>query len=328
MGGVSPLNNVLDRILGCDYLLSDSPESLAQVRYVRALDKRRFYLVAFAGVQFALVAVRDDTVVTPPMVQHELRRVAAAAGQVPVAVYWEHPSAAQAEEMRRLGIPYLTAAGGCFLPFLWLNIPASEWPAAPACAPVEENSPLSPCAQVIVLRQLLFGDVAGGTIRALSRVLPYSAGLLSKAKDELVSCGLCSYPAGTRSGRFIFPEDRHDLWLRAEPWLRSPVRRSFVTRSADALQACPAAGISALAMASDLVDDPVPTCAFYQRFNADCPQPARRGEGGVCLQQWIYPPAALMHGGSRRVDDLSLYLSLRSNHDPRVRLALESLHLP
>lgn len=321
------MHDVLDRTLGRDYLMTDSPEALASLRYMRVLDKQHCYSVSFAEVRFSLVSVKDNEVVSPLLILQELRRVSAVTPS-PVAVYWAHATAAQTEEMRRLGISYLTGARGCFLPFLWLNIPSSEWSAAPAPENREDGSPLSPGAQLVVLRQLLYGDVAGKTIRRLAQSLPYSAGLLGKAKDELVARGLCSYPAGTRSGRFIFPENRHDLWLRAEPYLQSPVRCSIITQSVNEVQAYPAAGISALAMVSDLADDPMPTCAYYQRSLAGRVQPAPRGVVGIRVQQWMYPPSALMSENMNRVDDLSLYLSLKDNHDPRVRLALESLRLP
>lgn len=327
MGDAVHITDVLAKVLGRDYLMSDRPDELAAVRYVRSLDKRHFYQVSFAKVCFALVLVKEDAIVSLDSLQHEVRRVAAAQ-PMPVVVYWEHATAAQTEEMRRLGIPYLTGAGGCFLPFLWLNIPAVEWAAGAVSVRVEKTAPLSPCAQVIVLRQLLYGDVAGKTIRLLAQQLPYSAGLLGKAKDELVSLNLCAYPAGTRSGRFIFPVNRHDLWLKAEPHLQSPVRQSFITKDLADERDYPAAGISALSMVSDLTDDPMPTCAYYQRAVAGRLTPAPLGVEGIRVQRWIYPPTALMTENSNRVDDLSLYLSLRNNHDPRVRLALETIPLP
>lgn len=326
MGESLRIQDVLRRVLGRDYLLSDSPNGVSSLRFVRALDQEHMYQVAVAEVCFALVAVKDGVMVSPSILQQELHRLSAVQ-PLPTAVYWEHATAAQTEEMRRLGIPYLTGKKGCFLPFLWLHIPPNEWLCDPTSAYKEATAPLTPCAQVIVLRQLLYGDVAGKTIRQLSRSLPYSTGLLGKAKDELIDRELCSYPAGTRSGRFIFPENRHDLWLKAEPYLQSPVRQRFVTRSMDAVP-FPAAGMSALAMVSDLADDPMPTYAYYHRAVAGRLKPEPRGSEGIRIQQWSYPPSALMPVDARRVDDLSLYLSLRDNHDPRVRLALESIHLP
>ncbi len=326
MGDEDFIHKVLKRVLGRDYLLTDSPLTAASLRHVRVLDKEHLYHISVAEVSFALVPVKEEMMVSPAVLQQELRRISAVQS-LPLAVYWEHATAAQTEEMRRLGLPYITGAKGCFLPFLWLHIPPTEWLTNPMSRYNDETSPLSPCAQVIVLRQLLHGDVAGKTIQQLAQHLPYSPALLGKSKEELVAVGLCSYPAGTRSGRFIFPENRHDLWLKSEPYLQSPVRRSFVTRPTDNVP-FPVAGISALAMVSDLADDPMPTYAYYQRAVAGRLQPATIDEEGIRIQQWSYPPSALMSDGARRVDDISLYLSLRNNHDPRVRLALKSLHLP
>ncbi len=318
------MQQVLGRVLGGAYLMEDMPDAAAALRYARALDRQMLYRVSVGGAVFALAVVRGDAVVSPASVQREQQRASAVLA-LPVAVYWPHAGAAQAEELRRLGCSYITPAGGAFLPFLWLRIPPAEWSASPPSG--EEPGPLSPCAQVIVLRQLLFGDVEGKNIRSLARLLPYSAALLGRATLSLLAHSLCAYPAGTRCGRFLFPSNAHDLWLQAEPMLRSPVRQRFAV-SRELAPPLPAAGISALAMASDLADDPLPTCAYYQRARAGRLQPAPPHAASLRIEKWSYPPSALIAPGARRVDDLSLYLSLREHHDPRVRIALQSLHLP
>lgn len=324
MGEREDIQRVLGRVLGGSYPVEDIPDAPAVLRHARALDRRMLYRVTVGGAVFALAVVQEDAIVFPDTVQQEIRR-AAAVLSLPVAVYWPHAGARQTEELRRSGCAYITAGRGSFLPFLWLRIPPAEWSSTPEIG--EEKEALTPCAQVIVLRQLLFGDVEGQTIRSLARLLPYSAALLGRAKDELRTHALCAYPAGTRSGRFLFPKRAHDLWLRAEPLLQSPVRRRFAVALSPA-PPLPAAGISALAMASDPADAPLPTCAYYQRSRKIVLSPAPPTAAELRIEKWSYPPSALIAPDARRVDDLSLYLSLRDNPDPRVRIALQSLHLP
>lgn len=320
------MHRTLNSVLGRSYLIEELRGASSAFRFSRALDKQRLHRVTVAGAVFALAEVRDGVVVSPVMVQQELLRAAAELA-MPAAAYWPSPTAAQTEEMRQLGVGYISETRGCFLPFMWLSIPPAEWVSKPGIGIRSEAPHLTPCAQVIVLRQLLFGDVAGQTIRGLARILPYSIALMSKAKDELLSHGLCTYPPGTRRGGFIFAENAHDLWLQAEPLLRSPVRHRFGVARCGA-QAMLAAGITALSLSSDLADDPLPTFAYYQRSLDGQLQPVSATATELRIEKWSYPPLALIADGAKRVDDLSLYLSLRDNHDPRVRIALESLHLP
>ena len=78
-----------------------------------------------------------------------------------------------------------------------------------------------------------------------------------------------------------------------------------------------------------LGDDPIPTVAMDQaRFRislesgqfATCPA---EDEAAAFVQVWHYDPGRLARSDS--VDALSLYLSLRDEHDDRIQQSVETL---
>lgn len=226
-----------------------------------------------------------------------------------------------AAQLRARGISYISSHVGFYLPFLGTLAPNYG-------RSVERQSVhLSPCAQVILLRQLLYGDVDGVNVRSLTESWPYSAMQLGVAKNELVAHRVCEYPPGTRSGAFHFLLDASDLWKRMAPYLRSPVRLEYrVLRNE-----CgdfPFAGMSALARRTALEDDMLPTYAYYARRKVDRISIAPPGREDAVLQLWSYPPQILADRDSGTVDPCSLYLSLAQDADPRVQMAREQIWKP
>ena len=84
----------------------------------------------------------------------------------------------------------------------------------------------------------------------------------------------------------------------------------------------PLAGISALAEISELSDDTEQTYALYSRdFDKSLPTFEFSGQK---LELWRYDPRLLCESiGS--VDKLSLYLSLKDEHDPRIKGELSKI---
>ena len=88
------------------------------------------------------------------------------------------------------------------------------------------------------------------------------------------------------------------------------------------LPCLPLAGISALAEYSNLNDDTEQTYALYSRdFDKTLPTFEYSGQK---LELWRYDPR-LLCGNGRSIDKLSLYLSLKEEHDPRVKGELSKM---
>lgn len=275
------------------------------------------FMVSLSNAHFILVCPKKNDLLTFDALEAPLKKLELFY-QAPPVVYSASISAYLAAQFRAGGINYISVYAGCYLPFLGMLVPRYGWRAE------RQTNYLSPCAQAILIRQLVHRDIEGKNARQLAGLWPYSAMLLGYAKNELVAHGLCEYPAGTRSGIFHFSLSSAELWKTAAPLLRSPVRKTYKVQQADC-NGFLFAGISALSRMTSLGDDMLPTYAYYARKEEDRIPSAPLGKGDAVLQLWIYPPQILVGENSEIVDACSLYLSLAQEQDPRVEIAREQI---
>lgn len=190
-------------------------------------------------------------------------------------------------------------------------------------------SALSPVAQALLVRALLQPQWhAESRLAQLNLGLGYSPMSLSRATHELAGVGLATVVSKGREKWLQFAGGPADIWLQAQPLLRSPVRKTVWAR-ADAIRpvhSAPLAGLSALAGLSLLAAPPVPVYALAPEDAAAAQAaavPAGSDPHARPWQLWRYSPQ--LAGPAEYVDPLSLILSLRDDPDDRVRLSLEQL---
>ena len=285
--------------------------------------KRRFnfYRLCWRDTEFILAELREPGRGGVVSALPEMARSIEAYYRLPAVLYWRQMSAQQAGILRAEGLGYISAFAGYSIPFLWQYAPH-------AGVQAKRQSPfLSPCAQALLVRQMVFGDVDGMNVRSLSALMPYSAMLLGKAKDELVQHNLCRYPQGTRAGAFSFSASTASLWEASAHLLTSPVRDSHRVRLEDCRKFLQA-GATALSKLTPVGDDALPTYAYYCRKVAERIPQAPLTEAGAVLQLWSYPPEAIVSPGAATVDACSLYLSFKNDQDPRIQLALPQIWNP
>ena len=188
---------------------------------------------------------------------------------------------------------------------------------------------LSPSSQVILLRTLLRGEGLVHTTAELTEQLGYTKMTMSRAFNELEAEDLADISMQGRQRCLRFKVSRKDLWHKALPLLRSPVKRRQHVRLTSMNRVGPVAGLSALAKYTMLAAPSIPTVAtsarrwkaFQERDDfvkttADDPESHE-------LELWSYDPSLLCDG--KIVDRLSLFLSLRDNKDERVEVAVEEM---
>ncbi len=157
--------------------------------------------------------------------------------------------------------------------------------------------------------------------------LGYTPMTLSRVVKEITAAGLATaYTVGrSRWLRMEFPPQQ--IWERAKPVLRTPVKRTIWVH-ADGPVASRLAGLSALARYSMLAEPKWPVYAIgaadwkaaVDAGVRELPEPIA---GAQEWQLWSYSPALLP--GAATVDPLSLLLSLHDNSDDRVQIALDEL---
>lgn len=310
----------LNGVFGNAYRLS--PPKAARGTFLPPFYKRRFrfYRLQWKGAELLLTELLEPDKADVAALPEAMRCIEAYYRKTPV-LYWRQMSARQAGALRAEGVSYISAFSGFYIPSLWQYAPHAGVPT------VRQSAVLSPCAQAILVRQLVLGDVEGMNMRSLAGLMPYSAVLLGKARDELVQCNLCLYPLGTRSGSFRFTASASALWEAAVHLLSTPVRTSYRVRKEDCRRFLQA-GVTALSKMTPVGDDVLPTYANYCRRVEDRIPQVPLMEAGAVLQLWSYPPEAVAAPNSATVDPCSLYLSLRTHQDPRIQLALSRIWNP
>jgi hypothetical protein len=239
----------------------------------------------------------------------------------PVAVVLPSLDAYRRNRLVKLGVPFVVPGQQLFIP-----------PFADLTERFRREvraTKLSAAAQVTILYQLLRHPSTGALLNEYAHWLGYSAMTLTKVRDELVSLGLCQHEYGVRPRGLKFTHQDRALWDAARPHLRSPVRRVVSARFRAETRNLPRAGLTALAAASLLQDDALPTFAMRDTAWRDLHRlhaataVQHPDEASARIELWRYNPDLLSKEGL--VDRLSLYLSLSDSADERVRLAAGEL---
>jgi hypothetical protein len=232
-------------------------------------------------------------------------------------------------ERRRLieqKVPFIVPGNQLYLPDLGLDLREYFRQRAQAT-----EAALSPSAQAMLITALLSRpwqpDWQPSRIAA---ALGYTPMTMSRAVKELTAAGLAvAYTAGrSRWLRMELPPEQ--VWERAKPVLRTPVRRTVWVEGHEVAAYRPSriAGMSALARYSMLTEPKLPvyalTAADWKAATdagiRELPEPEA---GAQEWQLWSYSPALVPDANT--VDLLSLTLSLQENVDDRIQLALDEL---
>lgn len=254
-----------------------------------------------------------------------LDKVKALAGQPAVYV----TGALASYDRRRLieqKVPFIVPGNQLYLPDLGLDLREYFRQRVPAT-----EAALSPSAQAMLitalLRQPWQPDWQPSSVTA---ALGYTPMTLSRAIKELTAAGLAAaYTVGrSRWLRMELPPEQ--VWERAKPALRTPVKRTVwvATHGVAAPRPTRLAGPSALARHSMLTEPKWPvyalTAADWKLATvAGVRELPEREPGAEEWQLWAYSPALVPDAPT--VDPLSLSLSLQDNADDRIQLALDEL---
>ena len=193
----------------------------------------------------------------------------------------------------------------------------------------EEIPTFSPSTQVVVLNTLLrdAGQVLIPT--EMAPRLGYSAMTMTRAFDELETASLAEVTVRGRERCLRFRGARKEIWEKAQPFLRSPVNKRMIIRRTESTRNGILAGLTALAHYSMLAPPAHTTYALsrddwqaLRKRHKIIEVPAQDPDASE-IEVWWYPPALFADNGM--VDPLSLYLSLKADHDERTETALEEM---
>jgi hypothetical protein len=163
----------------------------------------------------------------------------------------------------------------------------------------------------------------------MAPLLGYSAMTMTRAFDELETTSVAEVTVRGRERCLRFNGGRRDIWKKAQPFLRSPVNKRLFIRRTEGADDAIRAGLTALARYSMLAPPAYTTYALSRKDWKALRQRHKIIEVPVQdpdaseIEVWWYSPALFAEGGI--VDPLSLYLSLKADHDERTETALEEM---
>jgi hypothetical protein len=190
---------------------------------------------------------------------------------------------------------------------------------------------MTPSAQAVLLYCIINRKYGPMTNGEFSEKLKYSRMTLNRAFDELESFELAKNKAQGRDKIICFEYKGRDLWNKAISLMRSPIKKKVFLKSLPRQQSfLRKAGISALSEKTMISGDETQVFALgnddykFLIRNDKTEEAGFPEEAGCAVEIWKYSPCVLS-AKSETVDPLSLFLSLRNEHDERIQGALEEL---
>lgn len=254
-----------------------------------------------------------------------LSKVKAMAGQPAIYV----TDALASYDRRRLieqRVPFLVPGNQLYLPDLGIDLREHFRQAAPAA-----DAALSPSAQAMLITALLRRPwQSDWQPSQVAEALGYTPMTLSRAVKEITAAGLATAYTMGRSRWLRMELAAPQLWDRARPAMRTPVRRTaWADASGSRLpRTSRIAGLSALARHSMLAEPKWPVFAttaadWKAALNSGLRELPNPEAGAQEWQLWNYSPALVPDADT--VDPLSLMLSVEDMADDRIQLALDEL---
>lgn len=161
-------------------------------------------------------------------------------------------------------------------------------------------------------------------------MLGYAGMTATRAIRELLQFNLFELEVRGRAKHLKLTGTRRELWEKAKPHLRTPVQKTLWTydKRIFEMEGVRWAGESALAQLT-MVNEPqqqvgaMTAEAAHQAEQAGIFFETRALADGAAIQVWRYRPD--FRARERIVDPLSLWLSLQSQRDDRIQMALDAI---
>ncbi|MFA5814456.1 MAG: hypothetical protein WC865_02410 [Bacteroidales bacterium] len=197
---------------------------------------------------------------------------------------------------------------------------------------------LLPSAQFLLIYHILHrykkNQIENYSFKEIANVLGYTAMAITKAAENLKQLEIIEV-AGDREKFIRFKLDRAELWRDLEQrnlWINPVVKKVFVDEKPNGVFMLPS-NATALPQYTDMNPSrqeffALDKTLYYRLQKNNLLRNANESEGKYCLEIWKYNPLALageMPNADAVVDPLSLYLSLKDNHDERMEMALEQI---
>lgn len=285
-------------------------------------DSYDLYQIRLLNEDFIVLASKNDSELTPATIHKHIDIVSQ---QLRMKAVFLHSSISSFNRKRLIEYkaPFVIPGNQMYLPDLGIDL--REY----FIKKRSKTAILGPSTQAVILYALTKKMTEPVTPTQLAEELGYSRMTMTRSLDEIESAELAKVSVAGRKRLVHFDKNRRELWEKALPHLRSPVKENVWLKALiDELPVCQA-GLTALACYSMLTP---PKRQVYAAFAKDWKAIKRKypheiisypDEAGYELEVWSYSPGLFANG--KIVDLFSLYLSLRDIKDERVESAMEEM---
>ncbi len=285
-------------------------------------DRYRLFEIQLLGQPYLLMVDKDEREQPPATIGKHIDQVQAK-GDKPAIYVRERITAYNRKRLIEQKVPFVVPGNQMYLPMLGIDFREHFRKLRSA------KRGLSPSTQAVLIYAML-RSTEGLSPTELADKLGYSVMTMSRSLDELEAAGLGRSSASGRQRCLHFGERKQDVWKKAQPLLRTPVKnRHTIQMLRDGTLPGPQAGLSALAHYSMLAEPQNVAVAlsgedWKSLQHTDVVTTAMPEEpNAMIVEVWSYDPMLFATNGW--IDRLSLYLSLRDMKDERVQAALAQM---
>ena len=238
--------------------------------------------------------------------------------QVPVVLNLSNIDSRRRKSLIEARIPFVVIDSQIYLPFMGTLLSERY--------KVQKTNPenLMPSSQLLLF-YYIYQNKSELYTRGLAEKFSLSDMQVSRAIAQLKALGLFfTYKDGVRIVVYS-DKNQNDLFESAKPHIINPIRKVIYVEKNKKTANMPLSGISALSERTMLGEPLTKTVAYYGK-NDGLPGTDFLIDNNTQaeVEFWKYNPT-LLSKSENIVDTLSLAVSLQSNDDPRVELAVEQM---
>ena len=281
-----------------------------------------FYKTGFLGISCVLMVSKEKSAQTPAIVKKHISLVQNTWDGEIIYVH-ANVTAFNRKRLIEQKVPFIIPGNQMYLPFVGIDLREHYRQIK------EVTEHFRPSTQAVILFVLNNKIEQVLTPSFLAEKLGYSVMTLSRALDEIESASLGNVEIHGRERILSFKLPKRELWENALKYLSSPVKNKIWIEQDNNLQNEMIAGLSALALYSNLAQPANPVRALT---NFELTHLNKQGSiinqfqqelYSIEIEIWSYTPR--LFSKNNVVDKYSLFLSLKDVKDERVQTALEQM---
>ena len=283
---------------------------------------RKFCKLSNETCSFILVTIPDNERFGVVAFEKQISQISAKFN-MPAAFEFENISRTQRDSLLERNIPFISASGQLYLPFLGMAL-SNRFPHSPRIRPER----MMPVTQALFLFMLYQSKGRPIMKKDAAEAIGATRTSITRASEQLAAMHLISQEMKGKEYHMTLQGAGIESFENAKPYLINPVQRMITVVDEPGFEKYPLSGESALAKHTMLNDPVIPIHAV--RKSGINPEKVTEidirwepGKKAVKLELWKYDPCLFARNGT--VDPVSLTMSFENNADERIEGAIEEV---